>query len=555
MLCFRSFSSAFPRSWNILSSYFAPTLRDAPADAVVVSHKLLTRAGYVRPSSSGIFSFLPLGNRLLRRISDVVEDEMERIGCRQVSLPLLLSEELWRKTGRWQEYGDELMRLKDRKGVSYCLAPTHEEAISDLVAAEISSHRNLPLRLFQIGRKYRDELRPRFGLMRGREFVMKDLYTFDKTKQEAFQTYEDVSGAYERIFNRMGLQWVRCVADSGAIGGNLSHEYQVRCPAGEDTLVFCKKCGYQANIEKAVAGPKIVSCEPADLVSILQVSGSVGSSSSSEVSMIQCKIVVPHQVTVNCVQMSHALGFKDVRNTSFTVDNIEQVAATDLKNEAFKDGLVVVDTSLSRLLPSALVADLQFPRGSGVCNEPDCERTLTTTAGMEVGHVFYLGTKYSSSMNVKYQDADGKGQMAEMGCFGIGVSRLMSAIAEVHHDENGLKWPLTIAPYCLHIVSMSNNSSVLQCMKDACFRLFSDKSLAHFKLASNTLIDDRMHLSAGVRMKDALLMGTPYIIVFGNKSLEKNEAEIHSRNSGQVSAVRLEHLNTVVQKLLEPLEN
>lgn len=551
----RKFSSgiSIPRDWNVLSGLFVPTLREDPSDAVAVSHKLLVRAGYVRQSSAGIFSFLPLGNRLLGNISRVVEEEMEGIGCRQVSLPLLLSEELWRRTGRWQEYGDELMRMKDRKGNSYCLAPTHEEAISDLVASNISSYRQLPLRLYQIGRKYRDEVRPRFGLMRGREFVMKDLYTFDRTREDAIETYEQVSRAYERIFSRLGLDWVRCVADSGAIGGNLSHEYQVRCPAGEDILVNCEKCGYQANIEKAAAGPRVVCQNPEDQLVARHIEG-IFILPSGPVSC-SAVVVLPENAVLNNISLAHALGVQDVKNSRLSQVSENLLRLKDLPSVVREEKrAIVVDSSVSFEHPHAIRADLQFPRGVGPCDRSDCGKVLTTTAGMEVGHVFYLGTKYSSSMNVRYLDEHGKSTLVEMGCFGIGVSRLLAAIAEVHHDSAGLKWPVSVVPFHVHVVPMSEESEVLSAVHKVYNLLFSAGS-SGVEDRFHTLLDDRLHLSPGSRLKDALLIGSPLVVVVGKRSLAQGQVEIQNRITGNTDLVAVDNIATAVRSTLQTIRN
>lgn len=395
----------------LVSKLLMPTIRDVPADAEVASHRLMLRGGFIRKLASGIYSYLPLGLKVIRKIEQIVREEMNSAGAQEVLLPVVLPAELWKETGRWDIYGKELLKFTDRNDHAYCLGPTHEEVITDLVRREVRSYRQLPLSLYQIQTKFRDEIRPRFGLMRGREFIMKDCYSFDKTEAEAKKSYDVYFGAYKNIFTRCGLEFRAVEAGTGVIGGSLSHEFQVIADSGEDSIASCNHCDYAANIEKAESKPG----EP-------------------------CK---------RC--------------------------------------------------------------GKG---------EMKLRRGIEVGQIFYLGTKYSKSLDAVYLDDCGKEQLMVMGCYGIGIGRTAAAAIEQNHDENGIKWPPAIAPYSVVIISLGNDAAVTA-LAEKLYRELLGKKV-------EVLWDNRDE-RAGVKLNDADLVGIPYQLVIGPKGILKNEVEIKER--------------------------
>lgn len=413
------------------SQLLIPTLREAPSDAEVVSHQLLLRGGYIRKLASGIYSYLPLGLRVLSKIEQIVREEMNAVGASELLLPIVLPAELWKETGRWDVYGKELLRFKDRHEHEFCLGPTHEEVITDLVRKEVRSYRQLPLSLYQIQTKFRDEVRPRFGLMRGREFIMKDCYSFDRTEKEALETYWKYHEAYKKIFIRCGLTFRAVEAGTGAIGGTLSHEFQVLAESGEDSIVSCTHCDYAANIEKA-------------------------ESQAGEI-CVRCK---------NGKMESHR--------------------------------------------------------------------------GIEVGQVFYLGTKYSKAMKTIFLDEKGSEALMVMGCYGIGISRTAAASVEQNHDNMGIIWPKALAPFTVEVIPLGPDAAITETAQKFYQELTAQKI--------DVLWDDRDE-RAGVKLNDADLIGIPYQLVIGKRGLEKGEVEIKDRKSGKKESVAI---NQVINKLISP---
>lgn len=547
-----------------LSRLFAPTLRENPTDAVAISHQLLTRAGFIRQSASGIYTFLHFGNRVLRKLSDLIVREMDSVGGCEISMPLLLPKEMWDRTGRWQTIGEEMFRLQDRKGAALCLGPTHEECVTQMVASEVNSYRQLPLRIYQIGKKYRDETRPRFGLIRGREFIMKDMYSFDGTHEKALESYRLVSQAYERIFQSLRLPYVKVEADSGNIGGKNSHEFQIACGVGEDVLIRCEQCGYAANIEKAASGLPISAQE-------IQSQDDISLYRLSYRGRIACLVAVPKRsllnlhaamlqwsslqdITAAAASMhssspSHALHFdwSEVTAEGCTADQAAATLAGSQTTMLLADASLGSIERLQKLVPPLAAVEVAASRlihrpeihyqlplgrtaetgGSAPCS---CASVLIPSYGLEVGHVFDLETKYSVLMGAMITREDGSTGPAFMGCYGIGVSRVVAAVAEVHHDKNGLVWPAAIAPYKTCIVPMnSDDDATVQ----AAEKIYEASS------PDETVLDDRWSLSGGVRLKDALLVGYPEILIVGKRGVASRQAELIDRRTGETRPVPL----------------
>lgn len=405
-----------------VSQLFMPTLRDVPSDAEVVSHQLMLRGGFIRRHTSGIYSYLPLGMRVIAKVERIVREEMNAVGAQELLMPMVLSADLWKETGRWDIYGKELLRFKDRHDHEYCLGPTHEEVITDLVRREVRSYRQLPLSLYQIQTKFRDEIRPRFGLMRGREFIMKDCYSFDKTEEEAKGSYQNFFTAYKKIFSRCGLTFRAVEAQTGVIGGSLSHEFQVLAESGEDFLVGCNRCDYAANLDKTEAkeGETCPRCQKG--------------------------IMEPHR-------------------------------------------------------------------------------------GIEVGQVFYLGTKYSKALRASFLDEKGEEKTVVMGCYGIGIGRTAAAAIEQNHDNKGICWPIAIAPFSMTLLSLGSEPQVTE----QAYKFYESLS----EEGIDILWDDRDE-RAGVKFNDADLIGVPYQLIVGLKGLKSGVVEIKERKSTKSESVAID---------------
>jgi prolyl-tRNA synthetase len=465
------------------SRIFIPTLRESPADAEIASHRLLLRAGYLRRVASGIYEFLPLGVRVLRRISDIIREEMNAAGAQEIMLPILQPRELWEESGRWAKYGPEMMRLKDRAERDFGLGPTHEEVITDLVRSNVSSYRELPLNLYQIGSKFRDEIRPRFGLMRAREFIMKDAYSFDRDEEGMRRSYRDMYEAYGRIFTRCGCTWRAVEAATGLIGGDVSHVFMVPAAAGEDRVALCDRCSYAANLELAAyrrAEPPRGDGKEREEVhtpgrrTIDEVGEFLGLQAER---MIKClmylvegrpvAVLVPGDREANETKLARVFGtdeFRLFREDDWErfpgllqgfvgpvgLDAIEVVADTYLQGAggmacgANRADFHLVNVEEGRDFTVHRFADVTTAREGDAC--PRCEGRLRLEAGIEVGQVFQLGLKYSEAMHCYYHDEEGVSRPMYMGCYGIGVTRLMAAVVEQHHDERGIIWPLSVAP-------------------------------------------------------------------------------------------------------------
>ncbi|HEY6000209.1 MAG TPA: proline--tRNA ligase [bacterium] len=567
-----------------LTQYLVPTLREDPAEAEVVSHRLMLRAGMIRKTAAGVYSFLPLGLRALRRVEAIVRGEMDRAGALEVLLPALSPAELWRETGRWDVYGRELMRLRDRHDRDFCLGPTHEEVITDLVRREVRSWRQLPVNLYQIQTKFRDEIRPRFGLMRGREFGMKDAYSFDRDEAGAEESYRAMFCAYQRIFERCGLRFKAVEADSGQIGGSFSHEFMVLADTGEDAVVSCTACGYAANLEKAqVAQPARTEDVDAGRLparvatpgmrTVEEVTAFLGVDAQRLVKTLLfdaggeiVAVLVRGDHQVNETKLKNHLGGREA--VPATPAQVEKATGApvgfagpvglagvpvfaDRHVEAmahFVVGANAADTHLKdvchgRDFAVAAFADLKSAEPGDPCAK--CGKPLEIVRGIEVGHVFKLGTKYTRAMQAVYLDEQGKEQEIVMGCYGIGTGRTVAASVEQNHDADGIIWPVPLAPFPVHLVTMSETDAAVRAAAEA---LSADLE----KRGIEVLWDDRDE-RPGVKFKDADLLGMPLRVVLGGKSLAKGVGELRVRRTGEKSEAPLAELAATVERLLGTL--
>jgi len=565
-----------------LSKTHVPTLKEAPAEAEVPSHILMVRGGYLRKVAAGVYSFLPLGWRVVRKIMQIIREEMNRAGAQEVFLPAVIPAELWQESGRWEQYGAQLLRFKDRKGGDFVIGPTHEEVIVDLVRGDIRSYRQLPLNLYQIQTKFRDELRPRAGLMRGREFIMKDAYSFHTTEADAKREYQNMYDTYSRIFTRCGLAFRAVEADTGNIGGSLSHEFQVLAETGEDALVACDTCGYAANVEEAkiravASAPRDASnVEPMVKVptpgkrTIEEVSGFLGVQPTALVKTLvyladgkPVAVLVRGDRTVNEIKLKAALGAKEVvMATDRAVEevtgapvgfagpvglkvpvhaDVEVAALSSFVCGANAADLHWKNVALDRDFKATAIGDYRQAAVGDPC--PRCETGhFKGYRGIEVGHVFFLGTKYSSAMKANFLDADGKEKPMIMGCYGIGVTRIAAAAIEQNHDADGIVWPVPLAPYEVALLSLQPGDPQVA---EACDRIHAELEKAGIEV----LYDDRDE-RPGVKFKDADLVGIPYRIAVGKKGIAEGVVELKARRAPEVSKIKLdEAVRAVVEKV------
>ncbi len=553
-----------------LSSYYAPTLKEDPADAEVVSHKLLLRAGMIRKLTAGVYTYLPLGLRALNNVATVVREEMNRAGAQEVLMPAVQPGDLWKESGRWEVYGKELLRFTDRHDRECCLGPTHEEVVTDLVRHEIRSYRQLPLNLYQIQTKFRDEIRPRFGLMRGREFIMKDAYSFDKDDAGADKSYFAMYDAYARIFSRLGLTFRAVEADSGPIGGSFSHEFMVLAATGEDTIAACSACEYGANLEKAEAVCHATEgasfCPPAESVAtpgvhtVEQVAEFLGVSADRIVKTLlyvaDGKVVaalVRGDRELNEVKLKNVLGATEMELASPEVVTRVTGAPVGFAGPVgLSVDLIYADKELSGrsdwivganaadahlrhvdLARDAVIEcflDLRQVAPGDLC--PKCGQPLLFTKGIEVGHVFKLGTKYSKTMGAVFLDEEGKERHIIMGCYGIGVSRVVAACLEQNHDEHGIVFPPPMAPFEVALLNLGPKDEAAVAKAQELHDLLSG-------LGVEALLDDRDE-RPGVKFKDADLMGFPIQLVLGGKGLARGVVETKDRRTGEKGELPLE---------------
>jgi prolyl-tRNA synthetase len=550
------------------SRYYIPTRKEAPADADVVSHHLLVRAGMIRKLTAGVYAYLPLGLRALSRVEAVVRDEMHRAGALEVLMPAVQPADLWRESGRWTQYGKELLRFKDRHERDCCLGPTHEEVVTDLLRGEVRSYRQLPLTLYQIQTKFRDEIRPRFGLMRGREFLMKDAYSFDKDDAGAAASYAAMFDAYSRIFRRLGLRFRAVEADSGAIGGNFSHEFMIPAGTGEDVVAACTSCEYAANTERAETArpacrderepPALQETATPGKKTVAELSGFLHISPTDivktlilEVDGKPVAVLVRGDHEVNEAKVKKFLDAVEVRQAA--PERVEErcgapagfvgpvgLAVPVLADHALweREGWVCgankrdghcINVSLARDAGIREFADLRIAGPGDAC--PRCGGRLEFIRGIEAGHVFKLGMKYSKAMNAVFLDENGREQYMVMGCYGIGISRLVAACIEQNHDAHGICFPPPMAPFAVHLVNLDVKSPAVNAEAEKLYAVLCSEGYA-------VLLDDRNE-RAGVKLNDADLMGSPVQILLGAKSLARGAAEAKDRRSGDKTDLSL----------------
>jgi prolyl-tRNA synthetase len=558
-----------------VSRFLLSTVRETPAEAETVSHQLMLRAGMIRKLAAGIYNWLPLGLRVLRKVEHIVREEMNRAGAQEVLMPAVQPAELWQESGRWEQYGPELLRLKDRHQRDFCFGPTHEEIITDLIRREIKSYRQLPANFYQIQMKFRDEVRPRFGVMRAREFLMKDAYSFHASEASLLDTYRVMYDAYTRIFERVGLEFRPVEADTGAIGGRASHEFHVLADSGEDAIALCDSCRYAANVELAPALPPMG--KRADTSSPMQTVDTPGAKTIEEVSRF-LKIAPDRTVKTLLVKGTggvvalvlrgdHELnGIKAeklpqvAKPLVFVTPGEVQLAAGCEPGSIGPVGLkipIIADESAARLADfvcganvngkhhlyvnwgrdahEPIVADIRNATAGDPCprsQDAGCHGKLSIRRGIEVGHVFQLGTKYSEAMKASCLDETGQSIVMPMGCYGIGVSRVVAAAIEQNHDDKGIVWPDSIAPFHVALVPIGYHKS--ERVKATVDQLYAELTSAGF----DVLLDDRNE-RPGVMFADIDLIGIPHRLVVGDKGLDKGVVEYKGRRDAQPSDLPL----------------
>ena len=532
------------------SKYFNPTLRDNPADAEIKSHQLLVRAGFMRQNASGIYSYLPLGKKVLMKIEEVIRKELDGVGAQELLMPAIQPAELWQETGRWDVYGPELMRLKDRHGRPFALGATHEELITSLVRDELKSYKQLPVTLYQIQTKYRDERRPRFGLLRGREFIMKDAYSFHSSDEQLDEAYQTMHSAYSRIFTTLGLNFRPVVADSGAMGGKDTEEFMALSSVGEDTIAYSDSSDYAANIEMAEVH---VTYQKPDEAEAPLTEGEGEASADRQIHATLLK--VQEETILVLVRGDHQLNDIKVKNL-FGTDMVEVInEEVDVKTFS---GKIMADHAVSSIVNGSLTGkhpyqnvnpdrdlnieryeDLRFIQEGDP--SPDGNGTIVFAEGIEIGQVFKLCTKYSETMGASYLDEGGKAKPMIMGCYGIGVSRTLAAIAEQNADDNGLRWPLAVTPFDVHLITINVKDDEQTALSDRLYDSLRDQRY-------DVLYDDRKE-RAGVKFKDADLIGLPIRVIVGKKANEEI-VEVKRRDTGESMEVPVNDLNKTIQQLL-----
>lgn len=568
----------------LASKLYSPTLREIPSDAVVVSHQYILKAGMMRKVSNGLYAFLPLALRSIRKVEDIVREEMNAIGSQEILMPITQPAEIWKQSERWDVYGEEMFKLNDRHGHEYCLGPTHEELVTVLAKMDTSSYKQLPVSLYQIQNKYRDEKRPRFGLMRSREFIMKDAYTFDMDEEGLDKQYHLMYDAYTRIFTRCGLHFRPVVADSGAIGGSGSHEFEVIADSGEADIVYCKDCDFAANIE--AVEPKALSSsvhndkakeivETPGQHTIQMVCDFLHAPVACSVKAVVYKL--DDTVVLALVRGDHEVNEVRLQNL-FNAVNVGLASDEDLKRCGLIAGYIspiglkkadnfeiIVDTTVMEMEDACCGANavdkhyvhvnpkrdfgdvrvetIRLITAEDCC--PKCGGMIELKKGIEVGQVFKLGTKYSEKLGCTYLDRDGKTHPMVMGCYGIGITRTVAASIEQNHDKDGIIWPVAIAPYEVVIVPANNKDEGVM---NAARHLYDEME----DCRDEVILDDRDE-RAGIKFKDADLIGYPIRVTIGKKWKESGLVEVRLRRSGVVSEVALADCKTKVLEMLEEL--
>lgn len=570
------------------SQFLISTLKEDPKEAAVESHRLMLRAGMIRQIASGVYTWLPTGMRVLSKVINIVREEMNKTGALEIAMPMVQPADLWKESGRYEKYGPELCRFKDRKQNEFCLGPTHEEVVTDIARREVKSARQLPLCLYQIQNKFRDEIRPRFGVMRGREFLMKDAYSFHTDKESLAKTYQDMYDAYSRVFTRMGLEFRPVEADTGSIGGNHSHEFQALAEAGEDTIAWSDGSNYAANIEMAEALAPEYDREPcADAYSEVATPGCHTVDEAAKALGVESEKVLKslivhgnkkedgkHELVMICLRGNHELnevkaikiggindplemateeeiaeftgahtgslgpvGFKGRILVDRTADKMSNFACG-----ANKTGFHLINVNWDRDVPNYEVFDLRNVEEGD--KSPDGKGTLHLRKGIEVGQVFMLGTKYSEAMKCTVKDENGKDVPMIMGCYGIGVTRAIAAVIEQHHDDRGIIWPESIAPFKVAIIAIKPSKS--QIVKDTAEQLYKQLLQAGVEV----IYDDRDE-RPGVMFADMELMGIPHIVTIGEKSLKDGNIEYKLRKTGEKENIQASNALDIILSKLE----
>lgn len=568
----------------LASKLYSPTLRELPSDAVVMSHKYMLKAGMMRKIANGTYAYLPLAFRSIQKIENIIRTEINKTGAQEILMPIIQPAEIWQATGRWNVYGEEMFKLKDRHGRDYCLAPTHEEMVTTLIQMDTNSYKKLPVSVYQIQNKYRDEKRPRFGLMRSREFIMKDGYTFDADEEGMNKQYELMYDAYTRIFTRCGLKFRPVIADSGAIGGNASHEFEVLADSGEADIVYCKDCDFAANIEAVKPNTLTSDVKNDKEKEIVQTPGQhtiekvcnyLHLPAKSSVKAVVYKL--DDTVVLAMVRGDHEVN--EVRLQSiYNAINVDMASDEDLKACGLTAGYIspiglktsehfdiICDASVMEMQDACCGANVkdehyihvnpardfgnvkvdtirQIDAGD-VC--PHCGGKIVLTKGIEVGQVFKLGTKYSEKLDATFLDNNGKSRPMFMGCYGIGVTRTVAASIEQNHDENGIIWPVAIAPYEVVIVPANNKSEDVMKAAEGIYNALESSQ-------DEIVFDDRAE-RAGIKFKDADLIGYPLRVTIGKKWQESGCVEIKLRRTGEVFEVPYENCAEKVEELLNYL--
>ena len=573
-----------------MSKLFVQTLREFPADAEVISHKMLARAGYIRKLTSGVYNYLPLMWRVLKKIENIVREEMDAAGAQELLMPFVQPKELWEESGRWDAYGKELMRLKDRHDRVMCLGPTHEEIITAIARDGLKSYKQMPVNLYQIQSKFRDEVRPRYGLLRGREFIMKDAYSFDTSEEGLNKEYQNMARAYKRIFDRCGLDTKMVQSDSGAIGGSVSHEFMVitDTDAGENDVFYCE-CGYAANSNHAVSKLPQVVIDGKDYFTETKIIDTPNTHSIEELSKflnIPSTLILKSLVyivdkkpvialiradrAVEETKLMNAVGGIEIRIASaaeiaeLMADHGFDAVPGFIGPKGMKDIPIIADETVREMknfvvginqtdkhqvganlsdlgVENLQYADIRLVEAGDFC--PECGKPLKVTKGIEVGNIFKLGTKYSKPMNAVYLDQNGKSHPYIMGCYGIGISRTAAAAVEAHYDEHGIKWPISIAPY--HVVIVPVN------IQDKLQMEVAEKMYEELKKAGVEVVLDDRDERAGVKFKDADLIGFPYRVTVG-KTINEGLVEYKTRETGEIEKVTPE---TAIEHLIEIVKN
>jgi prolyl-tRNA synthetase len=551
------------------SQYLLPTLKETPGDAEVISHQLMLRAGMIRKVAAGIYDYLPLGLRVIRKVEQIVREEMNRAGAIELLMPAVVPAELWQESGRWEQYGKELLRIQDRKQTDFCFGPTHEEVITEIVRGTIRSYRQLPINLYQIQTKFRDEIRPRFGLMRGREFIMKDAYSFDLDDAGADISYEKMYQAYRRIFERCGLRFRAVEADSGSIGGSFSHEFMVLAESGEDAIVSCDSCEYAANVEKAELRAPVGTAEPPtlplgkvetpNLKGIEEVAAFLKEKPEK---MIKTLILQNERDQVVAVLMRGDRKLNEIKLCNYldcthvqladetlvrkvtgaptgfsgpiglkcrVIADLDVAVMSDFGLGANEENYHLTGANHGRDFTVEAFVDLREAEAGDAC--PRCNGRLESWRGIEVGHVFKLGTKYSNAMQASVLDDQGRERILVMGCYGVGIGRTAAAAIEQNHDGDGIIWPLPIAPFQVIITVLNpNDQAVLEAGE-----MLYEQLLA---LGIEVLLDDRDERPGG-KFKDADLLGIPFRVNVGSRGLKEQSCELQERRSGEQTMLAL----------------